>query len=262
MGSKIANKMLLGGAALIALGTASMAADMPVKAPAFRPAATYNWTGFFTGSSIGGQSWDISGIYATPPNDRHNTEGTKGIYGSHIGAQYQVNSWVLGVEAAFTSPFDRAATSSFSPNVVTPGADCLGATPVPDRRCSSRVNSVWTVGGRLGYTWDRWMVFGSGGYANGRVDTAVTVASTGAPTSATSARQDGWFAGAGAEYFVTKFLWSDLILGAEYQHIDLGTTRHLDNLTGSPLNTRDMKATEDLARARVIFKWTPDSPAR
>src|SRR2546423_9371443 len=110
MGSKFANKMLLGGAALIALGTASMAADMPVKAPAFRPAATYNWTGFFTGSSIGGQSWDISGIYATPPHDRHHTQSTKGSYRSPNRAPDPGHNWGLGVEAALINPFYRAAT--------------------------------------------------------------------------------------------------------------------------------------------------------
>jgi outer membrane immunogenic protein len=238
--------------AALAAGPA-MAADMPVKAPALSaPAPVYNWTGFFTGASIGGQSWDISGIYQTPPADRLHTEASKGVFGGHIGAQYQVNSWVLGVEAAFNSPFNRSSSSSISPS-----GDCLGLTPVLDRRCSGRVSDVWTVGGRLGYAADRALFYGTGGYASGRVETRTNVLSTGALVTSTSANQNGWFAGGGAEYFVTKFLWSDLILGAEYQHIDLGTARHTDSILGLPVDTRNVKATEDIARARVIFKWTP-----
>src|SRR2546423_9911236 len=100
MGSKFANKMLLGGAALIALGTASMAADMPVKAPAFRPAATYNWTGFFTGSSIGRQASGINGVYSAPPHAHPKNAADKGINGSHNVAHYHITNRGLGVEGA------------------------------------------------------------------------------------------------------------------------------------------------------------------
>jgi outer membrane immunogenic protein len=248
-------KMLLSGLALVAFFVGpAMAADIPVKAPVFKalpPPVAYNWTGIFTGSSVGVQSWDISGIYVQTP-DAHHTQATKGVYGSHIGGQYQINSWVLGVEAAFNSPFNRSYSSAISPS-----DNCQGFTPVLDRRCSSRIDSTWTVGGRLGYAVDRTLFFGTGGYASGRVDTTTNVNSTGLLATSTQVRQNGWFAGGGAEYFVTKFLWSDLILGAEYQHIDLGTSRHVDTITNLPVNTRDVKATEDIARARMIFKWTP-----
>src|SRR5262245_34958733 len=100
---------LLSGVVLAALGLGpATAADIPLKAPPPPAPSAYNWTGFFTGGSIGGQSWDISGIYATPPPDRHHTDGSSGVYGAHIGAQYQANGWVMGVEAAFNSPFDRS----------------------------------------------------------------------------------------------------------------------------------------------------------
>jgi outer membrane immunogenic protein len=228
---------------------------MPLKAPVLKaPAPTsYSWTGIFGGGSVGGQSWDISGIYALPPPDAHNTSGSGGVFGGHVGAQYQINSWVLGVEAAYNSPFSNSFSTSASPS-----PDCLGATPIASRICSSRIDHTWTVGGRLGYAaGDRILLYGSGGFANGQVDTRTSVATTGVLTSSTSVNQSGWYAGAGAEYFVTKFLWSDLILGAEYQHIDLGTARHVDTITGLPADTRNVKATEDVARARVIFKWAP-----
>jgi outer membrane immunogenic protein len=250
MGVKLTKGWLIGGAALAALLTSpALAADMPFKTPAPPAPTAYNWTGFFTGSSLGWQSWDISGIYVTPPPDRQHTEGSRGVFGSHVGAQYQVNSWVLGVEAAFNTPFSHTSTSSTGPS-----GDCNASLPAV-QSCSSRINNTWTAGARLGYAFDRFMAYGTGGFASGRVDTATQAGNL--LTSSTGVRQDGWFAGAGAEYFVTKFLWSDLILGAEYQHIDLGTARHTDTLTGAPIQSRDVKATEDIARARMIFKWTP-----
>jgi outer membrane immunogenic protein len=247
--------MLLAGIALVALAAGpALAADMPVKAPILAPPpAAYNWTGFFTGASLGSQSWDISGIYQLPPVDPHHSEATRGVFGGHIGAQYQVNSWVLGVEAAYNSPFSHSFSST-----VSPSGDCLGISGTVNRQCSSRIDNSWTAGARLGYAFDRGMIYGTGGYAAGRVDTRTNVATTGAPLTSTSVNQSGWFAGAGAEYFVTKFLWSDLILGAEYQHIDLGSARHVDQFLGAPVDTRNVKATEDVARARMIFKWTPN----
>jgi outer membrane immunogenic protein len=245
--------MLAAVIALAALAAGpAMAADMPLKAPALSvPPPAYNWSGFFTGASAGWQSWDISGIY-TQTGDRHNTDASRGMFGGHVGGQFQVNSWVLGVEAAFNSPFDHVSSSTASPS-----ADCLGISAIPNQRCNSRINSTWTAGARVGYALDRFMVYGTGGFASGRVDTNTTTVPAGALTSATSVRQDGWFVGVGGEYFVTKFLWSDLILGAEFQHIDLGTARHVDTILGLPVDTRNVKATEDIARARVIFKWTP-----
>jgi hypothetical protein len=60
--------------------------------------------------------------------------------------------------------------------------------------------------------------------------------------------------------FVTKFLYSDLIIGVEYQHVEFDTKRHFDQLflvTTPNLLTRDVDASVDVIRAKATFKWTP-----
>src|SRR6185437_7019261 len=61
----VMKKLLLVGAAMIALGTASASAadiqrrQMPAKAPAYMPPPVYNWTGFYVGIN-GGGGWGRS----------------------------------------------------------------------------------------------------------------------------------------------------------------------------------------------------------
>lgn len=257
-------KKLLGGIALsLVLAAPAIAADMrapargPIKAPAAM-ATVYNWSGLYSATGLGVSWWDIEGSYVDATLGSHNTSASRFNYSSIVGAQYQVGNWVLGVEGAFNSLFGRGYATSNSIS-----ADCLGGTaPIADRTCSSRVSSIWTVGGRLGYAWDRFMVFGGGGYANGRIQTRTAVTSTGALTSESSDRHGGWYAGGGFEMYVTRFWMSDVIFGVEYQHIDLSSERHLTSLGGAltPANDRNMSATVDTVRARLVFKWTPGGP--
>jgi outer membrane immunogenic protein len=251
-------KQLLGGIALsLILAAPALAADMrlPVKAPPAMAATLYNWTGFYSATGLGVSWWDINGSYADGSGFNHNTSASRFNYSSMVGAQYQAGNWVLGIEGAFNNLFGRGYASSNSPS-----ADCLGATT--DRTCSSRVSNIWTVGGRLGYAWDRFMAFGGGGYANGRIQTRTNITSTGALTSESSDRHGGWYAGGGVEMYVTRIWTSDVIFGVEYQHIDLRGERHATSLAGvaTPLNDRNMDATIDTVRARLIFKWTPGGP--
>lgn len=232
---------------------ADIPARMPVKAPAPVVATVYNWTGFYTATGLGGSWWDVEGTYlngAQIPDSRHNGNATRFNWSSIVGIQYQMGSWVIGVEGAFNSLFGRNFVE-----VANPTSDCLAGLAGP-QSCLTRVSNIWTVGGRLGYAWDRFMVFGSGGYANGRVQTDRRTA-LGVLADPTSERHGGWYAGGGFEVFVTRFWFSDVIFGAEYQHIDLGNRTHVGLIASAD---RDMKATVDTVRARLVFKWTPAGP--
>jgi outer membrane immunogenic protein len=254
-------KIFLSAAAFIALAAPALAADMsarPItKAPPMVSAAGYNWTGFYTASSIGGAWYEVNGTYVQPPRDGHNSDDSSGIYGSHVGIQYQWSNWVIGVEGAYHTLFngdDWGSTSS-------PSADCIGSG-VAGSSCQGRVRNYWTVGGKLGMTFGNWMIYGTGGFANGRVQTRTlnTTTTPNALIDFTSERHDGWFAGVGADLFVTKFLYSDLIIGVEYQHVEFDTERHFD-LTRAAVGvnafTRDVDANVDVVRAKATFKWTP-----
>jgi outer membrane immunogenic protein len=254
-------KIFLSAAALIALAAPALAADMSVrpitKAPPMVSAAGYNWTGFYTASTLGGAWYEVNGTYVQPPRDGHNSDDSSGIYGSHIGIQYQWSNWVIGVEGGYNTLFngdDWGSTSS-------PSADCIGSG-VAGSSCQGRVRNYWTVGGKLGMTFGNWMIYGTGGFANGRVQTRTlnTTTTPNALIDFTSERHDGWFAGVGADLFVTKFLYSDLIIGVEYQHVEFDTERHFD-LTRAAVGvnafTRDVDANVDVVRAKATFKWTP-----
>jgi outer membrane immunogenic protein len=249
------------GLGLLAAGAVpALAADMPVKAvrpaPVVAPVA-YNWTGIYTASSVGGQWWNIRGDYVLPPPDQHNTRGTRFIYGTHLGAQYQFGNWVLGIEGAYNRGFVPAFTSSSGGST-----DCIGITGAPGTNCESRIRSHWTFGGKAGYAWDNWMVYGIGGYANGRIETRVVQASTGLVFNQSSERHNGWFVGAGVDVFVTKLWWSDLIVGLEYTHVDLGRVTHTIPIgTPAGINDRSMRATDDVFRFKLTSKFNWAAPA-
>src|SRR4051812_27209500 len=52
----VMKKILLATVALTALAAQAMAADMPVKAPAYKapPPAVFSWTGCYVGGNVGG----------------------------------------------------------------------------------------------------------------------------------------------------------------------------------------------------------------
>lgn len=37
---------------------------------------------------------------------------------------------------------------------------------------STDITALWTVTGKVGYAWDRWLAYGKGGYAGGLVETS------------------------------------------------------------------------------------------
>lgn len=245
--------VIAGVACFGAVSTAS-AADMAVKA---RPVAAvvYNWTGIYVGVDVGGGWESFDGRYVLPPPDSHSSSATRFLGGGFVGGQYQMGNWVLGAEASYTG-FDNAWSTS-----VSPSGSCI--LSIPDRTCAHRYNDLWDVGGKLGYAFDRWMVYGTGGYASVQYDTQTFVTSTNVITSASSYRHDGWFAGVGVDAIVTKLGSSDVILGVQYKHYEFDTVRHFAAAPGAVIpvvpdgNTRDMSGKLDVVTARLSIKFGP-----
>src|SRR5204862_5331265 len=89
---------------LLAFGfTNAMAADLPVKAPPI-VAAEYNWTGIYGGINAGWIRDTYHWQYTNPAPATccapFSASQDNFLIGGHIGAQYQFNHFVLGVEAA------------------------------------------------------------------------------------------------------------------------------------------------------------------
>jgi outer membrane immunogenic protein len=193
--------------ATVGIATAAAAADMPArnytKAPAYAP--LYNWTGFYLGVNAGG-AWSSSGS---------NFGSASGfVAGGQVGYNWQAvgSPLVLGVEADFQGTSLK--------NTQTVGA-ITGEAKVP---------AFGTVRGRIGYAWDRFMVYGTGGWAYS--DTKASFSGPGGSVS-DSKWGSGYALGGGVEYgFTTN--WS---VKAEYLYVNARSVNLV--LAGVPVSTGD-----------------------
>jgi outer membrane immunogenic protein len=107
------------------------------------------------------------------------------------------------------------------------------------------ITDLVMIGPKVGYTWDRLMVYGTGGYAGAHVEGRYSCADGGvflfpgpgtcmltifgpilsAMNLSGKTWNNGWFAGAGFDYVAYKGSFADILLGAEYRHFDLERTR-------------------------------------
>jgi outer membrane immunogenic protein len=192
---------LLSSAALLVTAAAASAADLPArpvyKAPIAAPA--FSWTGIYIGGNVGYGWGRTRGTAATSLGGLPGQFDLDGIVGGgQIGANYQIANWVLGVEVDYQ------------------GSSVDGSNTVGAITDSAKIDRFGTVRGRLGYAWDRWMVYGTGGYAF----SARTNYNFVTPALGSGSRDlDGWAAGGGIEYAFAPN-WSAKV---EYLHLNLDT---------------------------------------
>jgi outer membrane immunogenic protein len=176
------------GSALVGLGmaTAASAADLPRKAPAYSAPIGYNWTGFYIGANAG-YGWSRGGFAG-------DTDGFVG--GGQIGYNWQgVGSpFVFGLEADFQ------------------GADLSNSGTFAGVTLSGKTNAFGTVRGRIGYAWDRAMIYATGGWAYARNEVS---ASAGGATISSSEWRSGYAIGGGLEYA----LWDRWSTKLEYLYL-------------------------------------------
>lgn len=198
---------LLGLTLTSALALSANAADVyrgglkDGPAPAYVPVAT--WTGFYSGFNAGYGDTANSGPLSP----------SGGFAGGQIGYNWQGlfglgSPWVLGVEADIQG-------SGISDSAG------FGATYL-----QNSLNWFGTVRGRLGYAFGPALLYGTGGFAWGEVESKGHVGAAGFDVSET---QTGYVLGAGLEYKVNP-AWS---VKGEYQFISLDA----NNFNGAgPLN--------------------------
>jgi outer membrane immunogenic protein len=183
--------------ALIGLSGAAFAADLPppvapVRAPAaYVPAAPlYNWTGFYIGGNAGaawtqGNVSDSFGLGSWSNSQKATFTG-----GGQVGANYQMNWFVAGIEA----DFDWLANNANSSNAVF--APAVGALQFS-------ANNRWmtTLAARFGVAADNWLFYakGGGGWVGVSNPTITNVTTGGSISVSNSNSNGGWLAGAGVE---------------------------------------------------------------
>jgi outer membrane immunogenic protein len=256
-------KFLLGSVGLAAmLAGPAMAADMRV-APPPPPVVYYDWSGAYIGGNIGG-IW--SNVYQTFPNPQllgntgpgsranFSTSPNNAIFGFHAGAQWQWGAWVLGVEAALSGCTSECREVS-------------GIVPPPgiaaNRFFEHKITNLFTLGPRIGYAWDRWMIFATGGWASANLKSSVcnaldgTCDGPGSNFNGASRNNNGWYVGGGFDYMVHKGSLVDVLLGVEYQHYDVNSQNAFcfNPSCGAPTGwDYDLSSKGDIVRARLTIK--------
>ena len=224
LGGLAMKKFLLGSVGLATLiAGPAMAADMPI-APPPPPVVYYDWTGAYIGFNAGSTWSHVDQTFGLPgigPGSGNNfsTSPSNGIFGFHAGAQWQWGAWVLGAEAALSGCFNECLSTSG--NVTTPANTFF----------QHKITNLFTVGPRLGYAWDRFMIFATGGYASADLKTSTCSSVTGLCDQTRfggrnvngASHNTGWYAGGGFDYMVHKGPLVDVLLGLEYQHYDVGS---------------------------------------
>jgi outer membrane immunogenic protein len=178
-----------------AVAMPSFAADLPrpaYKNPVY--VAPFSWTGFYVG---------INGGYGFGKSNWTNTLGSTGdfnikggLVGGTLGYNLQTGVWVWGIEGDLDASWIKGS------------ADTACGTG----NCETKNSWLGTARGRVGYAWDRWLPYLTGGAAFGNIK---MTPGTGPSETKT---QIGWTLGAGVEY---AFMgpWSAKL---EYLYADLG----------------------------------------
>lgn len=219
--------LVIAGVALGSLSQPSLAADMPIKAPAVAVISAYDWSGFYIGANIGGgrssanytnlDNTTLFGDSVPPDTFNHSLSGVFG--GGQIGYNIQRGRWVFGVEALIDAAGIKGNyTSTF------------GAA---DDQYETRISTLVLLTGRIGYAWDRLLVYGKAGLGAANIEASVTD-SVGPSTGSGNASdwRYGPTVGLGIEYALSP----NLSVAVEYDYLNLtGTDYQLGDSTGSYL---------------------------
>lgn len=255
-------------AALLSIAFSAQAVGGELSTP-----AAYTWSGYYLGltGGIARSANDVSlrledgatphyGTGAAPTEALGSQDFSKhgSIVGLKTGLNWQSGAWVFGIEADLSWFGNGEATKSIE------GAPF--SSPFPGRFAAfdytAETDWVSTLRPRLGYASGRWLIYGTGGLAVGRVsfsndylDFAPLGGGNGRASSAVTRTQTGWTLGGGLELAVSE----NWLLSAEYLHIDLGSV----SATGSVSSLNSATATQvhktsvthDLVRAGLSFKF-------
>jgi outer membrane immunogenic protein len=210
---------------MLGLVATANAADLPRRynpppvAPVYAP--VYNWTGFYIGINGGGAwgstKWDSVGSF----------DVSGGMVGGTIGYNWQVQQFVFGLEG-------DADWTSISGS--TTAACAFG--------CKTKNNWLATVRGRIGYSFDRFLPYVTGGLALGNIKPSQPGFAGGDDTNA------GWTVGGGLE-FVIAGNWT---AKAEYLYVDLGKF-NCGLGCGNGFNPDNVSFTAHVVRGGVNYRF-------
>lgn len=223
----------------------------------------YDWTGLYFGASVGGAlntnaySWEPNapGFPNSAADIVTASTGSSSdkvlIAGGDIGLNWQVDQWVYGIEADYgvlrlkEQRSDNLARFGFANSPLAQSMD---------------IDGIATARGRLGYAFDRLMIYATGGVAFAETHYRDTI-TFGASGTTNAASQDSWMIapvyGGGVEYAMTK----NWIAKVSYLHTEIGATSFTSTNSNPalfPVSTivhRHADASIDIVRFGLGYKF-------
>ena len=202
------------------------------------PEIVYDWSGVYVGVHAGGTSFDQDTEFekfhlkGLGKGTTHELEGW--LAGGHVGLQRQIGHLVFGLEASLSAgDVNDTASGSYEFNA-------FGFFGSGDERITADMRHLLLLTGRVGFTWDQWMIYAKGGYAGAEIGLNTELegelgiciirclSSDYSISGKTSERHHGWTIGGGLEFMVRP----NLILGVEYNYVDLGSETHRGTAVG------------------------------
>jgi outer membrane immunogenic protein len=230
--------------ALIVSGPAlatDLPAKMPYKASPPPPVEYFSWTGCYIGGHVGGawghKSFDNTVVFERvlgTVTDRDGVDFSGWLGGGQGGCQWQLTNVVLGIEG------DGSWT-----NLQSTAND-----PVIFRNFSAKIDAIYDVTGRLGWAWDRWLIYAKGGGAWAEIAVSNPFSSNNNLT------RDGWVIGGGIEWAFLEN-WSAKL---EYLHYDFGGRTFAFNgvLATVPFNfSSNVQQTVDTIKFGINWRFYP-----
>jgi outer membrane immunogenic protein len=117
--------------------------------------------------------------------------------GVQVGCNYQAGTWVFGIQG----DYDWTNAKTDNTNVFLTNFNGFGLTVVNH----TEIKSIASVTGRVGYAWDRFLLYGKGGGAWLRADHSFLIGGATVASSGDNSR-GGWTAGVGGEYAFNNWL--------------------------------------------------------
>ena len=227
-------------AALVTLASQASAADLGARAD---DQSAWSWTGCYFGANAGGLWGDSDRWIPRTPGGAfegvslggHSVDGFIG--GVQGGCDYQTAS---GVVIGVAGDYGWTHADGTHPSARETGVFY-----------HSDVEALASVTGRLGYAFDRALLYVEGGAAWERVDYSASTTMIGTAYRASDDRP-GWTIGGGGEYAFTDHLSAFV----EYSHYDFGTERITLNPQFSFLPTAfvDIEDTDNVIRAGINLR--------
>jgi outer membrane immunogenic protein len=270
-------KLILTTATLVAIAMPALAADLPVKAPVVVAPAP-SWAGFYIGAHAGWARGDHDGsIVALPAGFGLPAVVGGGVAGAGInptGYDFGSDGWIAGLHAGYNWQFGRTVVGvegdvTFldrnNASTQLAFATCC-AQVVGSLSFQAKYDWLATARVRLGYTFDRLMLYVTGGAAFTDISYRAAYTDLGIMGVAQPAPQNfsrtevGVAAGAGAEWMFAP----NWLLRAEYlyYHFEGGNSVSLPIVGGNctaAANCRFVATGSDLdihsVRAGISYKF-------